>query len=126
MSESKREAHDTLARAAEAIERITLAGDTPFVCVLPVNPRTIEQEGGYEALTHRLVKALHDALDSRADDNANVLLTAKEVATVLRLTPKRVRELVAAGTLEAVRIGPRGRLRFRSGDIDRLLAKGAP
>ena len=50
------------------------------------------------------------------------LLTAREVAELLRTTPSRIRELVASGQLPSVRLTPQGRHRFRAEDVERLIA----
>jgi excisionase family DNA binding protein len=50
------------------------------------------------------------------------LLRAKEVAHVLGVDPKRVRELVASGDLPSVRLGAQGWHRFRLGDVEALIA----
>lgn len=44
-----------------------------------------------------------------------------EVAEKLALSPRRVRELAAAGVLPATQLTPRGHLRFRREDVERLL-----
>ena len=48
-------------------------------------------------------------------------LTTDEVAARLRLTPQRIHQLARAGSLRSFRVGRRGRLRFRSEDVLRLL-----
>jgi excisionase family DNA binding protein len=48
------------------------------------------------------------------------LLTVREVAEELRLTPPTIRRLAEAGTLPAIRIG-NATLRFRRADVDALL-----
>jgi excisionase family DNA binding protein len=50
------------------------------------------------------------------------LLRAKEVAQILGVDPKRVRELVATGDLPSVRLGGAGWHRFRIEDIEHLIA----
>jgi excisionase family DNA binding protein len=50
------------------------------------------------------------------------LLTSRQVAQRLNLSVWAVRRLVAAGHLPAVRFGPRGHLRFRSEEVERLIA----
>jgi len=50
------------------------------------------------------------------------LLTTAEVAETMRITPTYVRELVARGTLEPIRLSPRGRLLFRVADVERVIA----
>jgi excisionase family DNA binding protein len=50
------------------------------------------------------------------------LLTAKEVAAILRVTPDRVGQLARNGALRAIRIGDRGDYRFRAEDVERLIA----
>ena len=50
------------------------------------------------------------------------LLRAREVARMLGVDPKRVRELVASGDLPSVRLGGQGWHRFRLEDIERLIA----
>jgi excisionase family DNA binding protein len=50
------------------------------------------------------------------------LLRLKEVARLLDVSPRRVRELVATGELPSVRLGEQGWHRFRAEDIERLLA----
>ena len=52
--------------------------------------------------------------------STNALLTVREVADELRLTPPTVRRLADTGALPAVRIG-NTTLRFRRQDVDRLL-----
>jgi excisionase family DNA binding protein len=49
------------------------------------------------------------------------LLRAKEVARMLGVDPKRVRELVAAGELRSVRLGGSGWHRFRAEDVEALM-----
>ena len=49
------------------------------------------------------------------------LLRAREVAQMLGVDPKRVRELVASGDLPSVRLGGQGWHRFRLEDVDRLI-----
>jgi excisionase family DNA binding protein len=48
------------------------------------------------------------------------LLTVREVAEELRLTPPTIRRLVDTGALPAIRLG-NATLRFRREDVDRLL-----
>ncbi len=50
------------------------------------------------------------------------LLTAEQVGRVLSLSPLSVRRLVKAGTLPAVRLSPRGHLRFRPADVAAVIA----
>jgi len=50
------------------------------------------------------------------------LLRAKEVAHILGVDAKRVRELVADGSLASVRFGKHGWHRFRPEDVERLIA----
>ena len=50
------------------------------------------------------------------------LLRAKEVAQILGVDPKRVRELVASGDLASVRLGPQGWHRFRLEDVEQLIS----
>jgi excisionase family DNA binding protein len=49
------------------------------------------------------------------------LLSAKEVARILGVSPKRVRKLVADGDLMSVRLGGEGQHRFRPQDVERLI-----
>jgi excisionase family DNA binding protein len=49
------------------------------------------------------------------------LLRAKEVAAILGVDPKRVRELVADGELASVRLGDNGWHRFRRDDVEALI-----
>jgi excisionase family DNA binding protein len=51
-------------------------------------------------------------------------LTVNEIAEHLKLNPQTVRNWVAAGSLPAVRVGRR--VRIRRADFDRLLAHGTP
>ncbi|WP_136651096.1 helix-turn-helix domain-containing protein [Paracoccus aeridis] len=46
----------------------------------------------------------------KTPDRARALLTVKEVATLDQCSEKTVRRAIAAGLLEAMRIGPGGRL----------------
>jgi excisionase family DNA binding protein len=48
------------------------------------------------------------------------LYTVAEVAAILRLSPRRIRDLVADGHLLAVRLTPRGHMRFWPEDVERL------
>ena len=50
------------------------------------------------------------------------LLSAREVALMLAVDPKRVRQLVAAGDLKSVRLGGSGYHRFRVEDVEALIA----
>jgi excisionase family DNA binding protein len=50
------------------------------------------------------------------------LLRAKEVAQMLGVDPKRVRDLVTSGELPSVRLGSKGWHRFRLEDVERLIA----
>jgi excisionase family DNA binding protein len=50
--------------------------------------------------------------------------TAKEVARLLRMSPERVRDLVASGELSSIRLGKHGWHRFRAEDVERLIAGG--
>jgi excisionase family DNA binding protein len=50
------------------------------------------------------------------------VLTTAEVADELRVSAKRVRELVAEGTLRPLRLGPRANYRFRRDELERLIA----
>jgi excisionase family DNA binding protein len=50
------------------------------------------------------------------------LLRAKEVARILGVDPRRVRELVASGDLPSIRLGVQGWHRFRLEDVERLIA----
>lgn len=52
---------------------------------------------------------------------ARRLLTTREVATRLALSPDRVRSLAAEGVLPAIQYTARGQLRFRPEDVERLL-----
>ena len=51
------------------------------------------------------------------------LLRAREVAQMLSVDPKRVRELVASGDLPSVRLGSQGWHRFRLEDVERLIGR---
>ena len=61
----------------------------------------------------------------RADAPAH-LMTTREVADVLRLTPQRVQHLVARGVLRPIQLTPRGPFRFRAADVERLIAGDSP
>lgn len=50
------------------------------------------------------------------------LYRAKEVARLLGVSPARVRDLVASGELQSVRLGDQGWHRFRAEDVERLIA----
>jgi excisionase family DNA binding protein len=50
------------------------------------------------------------------------LLTTKEVAAVLRVTPDRVTQLARQGRIPALRLTERGDFRFRAEDVGRLIA----
>lgn len=54
------------------------------------------------------------------------LLRASEVAEMYGLSRGYVRELVAEGKLESVRIGSKGWHRFRVEDVERFLAGEEP
>lgn len=49
------------------------------------------------------------------------LLRLREVASILGVSPARVRELVASGELPSVRLGEQGWHRFRAEDVERLI-----
>jgi len=50
------------------------------------------------------------------------LMTLEEVAGVLRLTPKTIRNRVYRGTMSAVHVG--GRIRFERAEIQRIIEEG--
>ena len=50
------------------------------------------------------------------------LFRAREVAALLGVSTKRVRELVVSGELPSVRLGGQGWHRFRAEDVERLIA----
>ena len=50
------------------------------------------------------------------------LLQASEVARMLGVNPKTVRELVKSGELPSVRLGGQGWHRFRREDVEQLIA----
>ena len=52
------------------------------------------------------------------------LLRAKEVARILGVRPRRVRELVQEGQLRCVRLGDAGWYRFDPRDVERLISGG--
>ncbi len=54
------------------------------------------------------------------------LLTGREVAERLKLTPQRVWQLAKSGRLPSCRIGDRGDYRFRHEDVERLLTRAKP
>ncbi len=54
------------------------------------------------------------------------LLRLREVASVLGVSPARVRELVASGDLPSIRLGEQGWHRFRAEDVERLIGGGEP
>jgi excisionase family DNA binding protein len=54
------------------------------------------------------------------------LLVTREVAAKLRCTPATVRELVNGGRLRPIRLSPKGHLRFRLEDVERLIAGEKP
>ena len=60
--------------------------------------------------------------DERSTWDAS-LLTAQEVAGLLRVTPEHVRVMVGRGQLDAIRLsdGPRGHMRFRRSALTRWL-----
>lgn len=57
-----------------------------------------------------------------ADHQLEPLLTAEEVAAILKVRKSRVYELVRSGALPAVHIGRQ--VRFRRSDLERWLAQG--
>ena len=52
------------------------------------------------------------------------LLRAKEVARIIGVRPRRVRELVQEGKLRSVRLGDAGWYRFDPRDVERLISGG--
>jgi excisionase family DNA binding protein len=52
------------------------------------------------------------------------LLRAKEVARILGVRPRRVRELVQEGKLRTVRLSDAGWYRFDIRDVERLINSG--
>jgi excisionase family DNA binding protein len=65
------------------------------------------------------------ALEFQETDSAvrEKLLRKKDVARLLACSVRMVERLVASGTLTVVKI--RGAVRFRSSDIEQIIAKGA-
>ena len=64
--------------------------------------------------------------DARSND---VLLTAKELAEILRVRPSTIFSAAAAGRIPCIRIWTgqrRALIRFRRSDVDKLLAVPAP
>jgi excisionase family DNA binding protein len=53
-------------------------------------------------------------------------LSVREVAAMLGVSTKRIRELVAEGRLSSVRLGENGWHRFRVEDVERLIAGQEP
>ncbi len=53
------------------------------------------------------------------------LLTATEVARVLSVSRDTVLRYVAEGHLSSVRVGAKGRHRFRPEDVERLIQEGS-
>lgn len=51
------------------------------------------------------------------------LLTKAEACTVLRVSPSTLERLVTRGRLAGVQYTPRGHLRFRRVDLERLVAE---
>lgn len=60
------------------------------------------------------------------DTHDKALLHVKEAAVVLDVHPSTVRRHIAAGELDAVRLGPTGRFRVTREAIDRFLVPVAP
>lgn len=55
------------------------------------------------------------------------MLTTDEVATLLRVSPDTIRDLVHEGRLHATRVRPRGKMLFREEDVaSALQAVGKP
>jgi len=54
------------------------------------------------------------------------LLTSGQVAEILGVSRERVQILARQGTLTPIRFGPKGRLRFRVEDVERLIAGEGP
>ena len=52
----------------------------------------------------------------------NELLVIKEVADILRMTPRTVRHLVDSGQIPAVRVGRS--VRIRRADLEKILVPG--
>jgi excisionase family DNA binding protein len=52
-----------------------------------------------------------------------LLLTPEEAATELRISGRQVERMVREGSLKAVRIGKRGRMRIRREDLERFVAR---
>ncbi len=53
------------------------------------------------------------------------LLTAAEVARVLHVSRETVLKYVAEGHLPSIRVGEKGRHRFRPEDVERLIREGS-
>lgn len=49
------------------------------------------------------------------------LLTVQEVAEAMRVSEKTVRRLIKRGDLSAYKVGDRGQLRVKEGELDRYL-----
>ena len=56
-----------------------------------------------------------------------VLLTVREAAERLRLSPAAIYEMIRRGSLAAVRVGPRqGAIRIRAGDLEACMQPSEP
>lgn len=89
---------------------IDVAGDTPLA--MTTDPR--------EALIQ--VGRLLDQLNPQPD-----LLTVKQVAEQLNVSPRTVYDLVESGRLRCSRVGKeRGTIRIRPEDLDRIVDKSTP
>lgn len=61
-----------------------------------------------------------------ADEPAARLLTIREAAEMLHVHLVTLRRWEASGLISAVRIGPRGHRRFRTEDLNALIAGATP
>lgn len=63
----------------------------------------------------------HDRAPTTPPGGPDALLTATEAAELLRVSTRTLRRWIASGALPAYRVGPRGPIRCRRRDVERLL-----
>ena len=82
--------------------------------------RTLAENGASQAVTAR--EALLQKLIAAAQQYLDGEITVEEAAAILGRHPETIRRAVRNGALPGGRAKPRGRLRIRRGDLDRLAA----
>ena len=86
----------------------------------------VQPRGGIREDLHTLleaVSAIHERLDTLAEDDASPLLTREEAAERLRISTRTLDTMEAAGEIQAVRI--RGRVLYHPETLEAYIRRAA-